>query len=134
MLSRSGATIDNSMYNKANHYFVTVCKHQVKDYVSKEEIDNILIQLKLKNPSLMIHHYSYELGGTYKQLHFHGYMTSESSIFFKQNSRIGDFRIYWKEVNNVRRVLKYIYKDIKNIYEQEQLITLNYYRHNYGFT
>lgn len=114
-------------------YFLTIRKHQVKDYVSVQDLLDIIELLKSRLP-LEITDIVYEIDHKYNQLHSHLIARSQKSIFYKKNSSINGFRLYWLLIDkNKKSVLSYMHKDSYNKFEQEQIILTNYYRHNYGF-
>ncbi len=113
-------------------YFLTIRKHNVKDYVSERNISDILVELQ-RRLSLKIIDVVYEVENKYAQLHCHVIVKTVSSVYYKKHSSINGFRVYWRPVVNRAKVLSYMHKDSCNKYEQEQIIVENYYRHNYGF-
>jgi len=114
-------------------YFLTIRKHQVKDYVSDNDLSNIIELLKSRLPC-EVSDLVYEIDNKYNQLHSHLIVRSQKSIFYKKNSSINGFRLYWLLIDhNKKAVMSYIHKDSYNKYEQEQIILTNFYRHNYGF-
>ncbi len=116
-------------------YFLTIRKHNVKDYVSERNIKDITSELKNKL-TLEICDLVYEIDDRYNQLHSHVIVKSNRSIYYKDNTSTKGFRIYWKPIPTRRdreRIVSYMHKDSCNKYEQEQIIITNYYRHNYGF-
>ncbi len=114
-------------------YLLTINKHQVKDYVTRESLGYIMLRLKMLISDLYMPHMAFEIGDKYKQLHMHGLgVTTKPVLYSKHNSILG-FRIEWKRVYNLKGVLQYIYKSAYNKYEQENIIDNNYYNHNFGF-
>ncbi len=114
-------------------YFLTIRKHQVKDYVTKEDLDHILICLKLRLP-LKVSDVTYEMDNKYGQLHSHIILSTLRSVYYKKHSSINGFRVYWRLINEKEPTYNYMYKDSVNKFDQEQILITNYYRHNYGFT
>lgn len=130
MHSRNVVTIDNSMHN----YMLTIAKHQVKDYVDKSDILEVLHLLKLRLPYLETTDvYSYEISPKYRQLHYHGVVRSPRRIHYKENNTLNGYRLQWSPIYNMESTMAYIYKDAINRFRQEQILDDNYYSHNYGF-
>ncbi len=120
--------INKSKYESS--YLITIRKHQVKDYVDVQEIMNIIGILMTKLPSLRLGSNSFEVDNKYRQLHFHSIVYISEYLRYKTVSSFGGFRIYWKAVYNIERLLKYIKKDVKNgICQQEEIIVDNYFTH-----
>ena len=113
-------------------YFLTIRKHQVKDYVSEDDLVNILNTLERRLP-LIVTDVVYEIDSKYEQLHSHIILKTPLSVYYKQHSSINGFRVYWRKVVDLKPTYSYMHKDSCNKYEQEQIIITNYYRHNYGF-
>lgn len=113
-------------------YFLTIRKHQVKDYVTKEDLDHILICLKLRLP-LKVAEVTYEMDTKYGQLHSHIILSTRKGVYYSKHSSINGFRVYWREIYSKEPTYGYIHKDSVNKFEQEQILITNYYRHNYGF-
>lgn len=126
---RIGRMIDPSIRN----YFITIRKHQVKDFVDVQDLMNILNYIMHKVPSLRLGANSFEIDKVYNQLHFHAIVTTSHYFNFKGLTSHNGFRIYWKPVYSKKLLHHYIQKDAFNKYEQEQIIISNYYNHNYGF-
>ncbi len=129
-IPRSAATI---VANGKYTYFLTICKHQTKDYVTKQDLNNVITLLKLRNPTLVIETYIYEISPKYKQLHFHGTCTANKLICYKHNNSLLTYRVYWQRVYNLKTLTDYITKNVSNKYEQEQVLYTNWYNHHYGF-
>lgn len=131
MQSRSETTIKTSGMHK---YMLTVAKHQVKDYVTKSELDNVIHCLKLKLPFLVTSTIKcYELSPKYHQLHMHIYVASPRPIFYKNNNSVNGFRLQWSKCTNYSGMIEYIRKDAINKYVQDQILIQNYFYNNYGF-
>ncbi len=113
-------------------YFLTIAKHQVKDYVSEHNLKEIISELHHKLPFKVIS-VVYEMSNKYSQLHSHVLIKSRKYINYKQLTSIKGFRVYWLSVENREPIMSYMKKDSCNKYEQEQLLVTNYYRHHYGF-
>ncbi len=126
--TRINDTVDiKGKYEKS--YFITIRKHQVKDYVDVQDITNIMNIIFAKLSSLRLGSYSYEVDNKYRQLHFHAIVYLNEYLRYRAVSSFGGFRIYWKSVYNNQRLLKYINKGFKNKYQQEQIISDNFYTH-----
>ncbi len=113
-------------------YFLTIRKHQVKDYVSEEDLQCILKCLGDRLQFIVID-LIYEIDSKYDQLHAHLVIETNRSVYYKNHSSINGFRIYWLPANGRKRIINYMHKDSSNKYEQEQIILSNHYRHHYGF-
>lgn len=113
-------------------YFLTIAKHQVKDYVSEFNIACVIHELK-RRLSFKVIDIVYEIDRKYDQLHCHVLIRSHRFINYKNNTSIIGFRVYWLPVKGDKGVISYMHKDSCNKYEQEQILLTNYYRHHYGF-
>lgn len=132
--TRSETTrIDNTLHNVTEKYnkkyFITIRKHQVKDYVDVQEIMNIIEFLMNKLPSLRLGSNSFEVDKKHRQLHFHSIVYLNEYLRYKAVSSFGGFRIFWKPVYDTNKLLKYITKDCNNKYKQEEIIFDNFYEH-----
>jgi len=114
------------------NYFLTIRKHQVLDYVSVEDLLDILQCLK-KDLQFIVISFSYETDPKYDQLHAHLIIKTKRSVYYKKHSSINGFRLYFVPIYNSNKTLSYMNKDSTNKYEQEQIIITNYYRHHYAF-
>ncbi len=127
---RSAATINKVVY------FITICRHQVKTYVEKSDIESIITKMKWIEPTLDIKDSAYEISPTYTQLHYHALVTTRAAFRYSKLTTLDGFRIYWKKVTgikDIRRILTYIHKDSCNKEEQEQVLNCNYYYNHYAF-
>ncbi len=117
------------------HYLLTIRKHQVKDYVTPEEINDVILNLKLRIASLHITQSCYELDSKYQQLHWHAWVTTDKYIYYNKYSSNNGFRIYWRslEGKSPLGVIRYLHKQATNKIVQSQIIDLNYYNHVYSF-
>ncbi len=136
----SKTTIDtNSIHEvmtKGNYkfmYLLTIAKHQVKDYVSVKDLQDVHWALKCRLTDLYVPLLSYEVSPTYRQLHMHGIAITKRAVFYKENCSLLGYRIQWSRIYDLKRAIQYVFKDAHNRYEQEQIIQQNYYRHHYGF-
>lgn len=140
MYSRSETTIDtDSIHNAIKDgkykyvYLLTIAKHQVKDFVDADMLDNIHAELKWRLTDLYMPAYAYEVSPHYRQLHLHGIALTKRAVFYKENNSLDGFRLQWKKVYNLPRALEYVYKNAHNAHVQEQILVSNYYEHHYGF-
>ncbi len=90
----------NGMHKNYNHYFGTVQKAQKKQYCSAEMLELILSKVESNNSDMTIYNSIFELGKLYQQLHLHFVCRLKSKLSYKDNSKIGDYRIYWRPVYN----------------------------------
>ncbi len=135
-LRRSLRNAETFNTNGTTTYFISIHKHQVRDYVTKPEIDDIIIQLKWKEPSLHIRDSAYELGHKYNQLHYHAIVTVNSHFRYMSATKLDGYRIYWKRVIDTKDICKistYIHKTVSNRFDLEQVLQCNFYLHNYAF-
>ncbi len=139
---RSQGEIRRSPMSAANvnqygtYYLISINKHQVKDYVTKADLDRIIIQLKWLETSLDIKDSAYELGHKYNQLHFHAIVKTKPSFRYRHLTKLDGYQIYWKKIIDNKDIVKistYIHKDSSNRFEQEEILECNYYLHNYAF-
>ncbi len=118
-------------------YMVTIRKHQVKDFVTVCELATILDDLvynKLGRENCHCDNVVYEVEKTYKQLHLHCILHSEFNFRFGRYTKKAGFRLHFRRVYDFDGAVGYLRKQVRNKYEQEQLINENYYNHNYGFS
>lgn len=117
-------------------YMVTIRKHQVLDFVTTCELQSILDRLIIKDlgwTSCYCDNIVFEVDSKYKQLHLHCIMHSSRNFkYSKYTQRLG-FRIHFREVYNFDGAVGYLNKQVSNRFEQDQLISENYYLHHYGF-
>lgn len=114
-------------------YLLTIRKHQVKDFVDKNDLDDVVETLRTAVPSLHIGHHTYEIDNKYKQLHYHAIVSNRFRIRYKDNSKFNSFRIHWSPIGDEKGAIKYITKDAYNEYKQEYIHLFNYFNHHYGF-
>lgn len=131
MISRSKATFKT---NGIHYYFITIQKQQKTQHTTINELNFILHLLLHKIPDIRIKHCTYELGSKYSQLHSHLIISTYKNVYFKDYSKFGSFRVWWKPVYNQLGLEKYITKDAFDKYTQEQILIINHYRNTYGFT
>ncbi len=129
--SDGGARISsNRSINKVRSYFITIRKHQVKDFVGINDLMNILDYLMKRLTSLRLVNNSFEIDKKYAQLHFHAIIHVNEYFKYKSVSSYGGYRIFWVPVYDHVALIKYLYKDTQNNkYKQEIIIIDNYYTH-----
>ncbi len=139
-IKESKTTIDtNGIYGLMNGegfkhiYLLTIAKHQVKDYVSQNDLLRVHTALKCRLADLYVPLVAYEISPKYRQLHMHGIALTKRAVFFKENCSILGFRIQWRKIYDLEKAIQYVYKDAYNSYIQEQILIMNYYSHHYGF-
>ncbi len=115
--SRSETTINDTMDNYLQSFFITIRKHQVKDYVDVQDIMNIIGYLISRLPTLRVGSNSFETDKRYKQLHFHGIITVNEYFRYKYLTSYSGFRIYWKPIYSHKGLISYITKDTPNKYK-----------------
>lgn len=117
-------------------YFLTIRKFKVKEYVSPKELDAVLLTLQ-QLYSIIPKEKGAEIDPKYHQLHAHCIMSSTNKIRYKNLSRIGPFRLFWKEIktqHDYKKISNYIKKNAYNQYKQEEILIRNYYNHHMGFS
>lgn len=135
MTTRSEATI-STIYDQLmkNRYMLTIAKHQVKDYVTKEDIDKVITILKNEDTLQIVDHLSvYEISPKYRQLHGHFIVSTPTKVHFKQYTSILGFRLQWKPIFNIYGAVQYLQKDIEHDNSQSDILMENYFNHNYAF-
>ena len=128
--STNEVRIVTTMDKYGDDYFITIRKHQVKDYVDVQEIMEIISYLMGRLSSLRLGSNAFEIDKRYNQLHFHVIVSVNEYFKFKGISSIRGFRVYWKKIYNHKGLIRYLYKDSPNKYKQEEIINTNYYTHN----
>lgn len=117
------------------YYLVTLRRHQVKDYVDYEHLDNIINGLDKQ--FFDIKDYCLERHGKYKQLHAHLIVKVNKGFRYKRHVKaVKGYIMHFKAITtSLRNVSAYIHKHCKNhSHEQlEQTRYCNYYSHHYGF-
>ncbi len=131
--SRSKATIDKVWYR----YMITIRKHQVKDYVSKEDLDIVYNKLNTKllndNIKQIYKKVVYEIDPHYNQLHSHCLLYISQRPLFKRYSSFIGFRVFWRPIYDLKGAIGYLEKDAYNEFAQELILIENFYNSNYGF-
>lgn len=108
-------------------YAVTVRKHQVKDHVTKEEIDDVI---KIVNQYMPVIDVGYHISGMYKQLHAH-------LLVVKGNTQIKSYKgfyIHREPIRNLEWYDRYIHRDDwASSYKLEEVLIKNDANHEYLF-
>lgn len=118
-------------------YLLTISCQQKLNYVSKQNLDEVILWLKMNHISFKVYKHSYERSGKYSQLHFHGIVQMAGRwLPFTQygDSAVMDntFRLQWSRVTDYPGALDYVLKDTKGIAsEQDEIIILNYYQYHF---
>lgn len=126
-----------NIYNTHNNtenklpYLITICKHQVKDYVTNDELREVKLALMKELESFQ--YYCIERHGKYKQLHAHGLMVLDRSIKYGLYTRYNGFRIHFKQITSFYNTIKYIFKHKNPYFDPMDIIHSNYYAYHYGF-
>ncbi len=117
-------------------YLVTIRKHQVKDYVERHDLLQVMNHIT-EQLELVVMDTGYHIGGTYRQLHVHArvYMKYGFHPFIRSYCGYG---IHYQSIENTTEtkdaVCKYIHsEDLDSLFKKEQLLAENYYSHNYAF-
>ncbi len=113
-------------------YFLTIRRHNVKLYVSEQDILNVLCELD-RRMNIKFKYIVYEIDNKYNQLHSHMLARTDKPVLFKNNSSINGFRVYWLHVYDGQPLVCYLHKDSCDKYQQEEILITNYYRQHYGF-
>ncbi len=95
------------------YYMVTICKHQVKDWVDEKQLSAVFRRICNTHPfDLHIVDYDTEIDPIYKQLHAHAVVHSPIPIIYKNMiTSYNGFRIYYKEVGSLPGALSYLHKN-----------------------
>ncbi len=115
------------------YYLITIRKPQKKDYVSQDEIREVLVHLH--NNNIYLIDGTEEYHGMYKQLHYHGIIKVPKSFSYSKFTKVGDMRINYKSFppSDYNKILYYIYKHNPAMDYHHQTIITNYYNHHYGW-
>ncbi len=116
-------------------YLITICKYQVKDFVQKYELENVLKNLYINKlgSEVIIDNIVYEISPTYKQLHLHCILYSKRNFRYNRFTKDGSFKVHFRRVYNLGTLKGYLLKQSCNTYSQDQTLIENYYNHHYGF-
>ncbi len=112
-----------------NSYFLTIRKHQTTDYVT---VDNIcaVIQVLAKNlQTLKVCYNVYEVDKLYNQLHFHAIINIDQYFKYNKLLSINGFRLYWKKIYDIDKLISYMQKQSRTAFEEESKIIINKYTH-----
>ena len=120
-------------------YLLTISCQQKTEFISKEDLDEVLTWLRHNEPTFHVYKYSYERSGKYGQLHFHGIIQVRSAFRWKPFIQYGDldhmnltYRVHWKRINDYEGAVSYIYKDTRNCpVKQDQIFNENMYKYHY---
>ncbi len=105
-------------------YMVTIHKSKVKDYVSEEELREILRILFSKDIKIL--DYTFECHGVYRQLHCHAIVMLPNDTWY--SSKVKGYRLYWKKVFDCGKALKYLHKQAYSNITQERILQENQYK------
>jgi len=114
---------------------VTIRKSQVKDYVTKEELDKIRdVILGIDTTSMQID-CGYHIHGKYRQLHYHGLWRVTNTPLV---TWLDGFRIYYSIVKDFNKDMDKIHRylhsdDHYNQYKLEEILIRNDANHHYLF-
>ncbi len=94
------------------HYMLTITKHQKKDHVTPEELDEVVVKLQNSIDNFIVYEDAYENSGKYKQLHMHLIVSTDEAFRFSPRwTSLDGFQLKWKRVYDMRKAINYIYKD-----------------------
>ncbi len=116
---------------RLKYYLVTICKHQVKDYVSPNDLFNTLWYLS--KHGVTDFYGKYERHGRYKQLHYH-FITR---IQCYDLTSLSGFRIHYERFpkGDLPVMKRYIDKHYHPYHHtQEDTSFSNYYAYHNGFS
>ncbi len=134
--------IENNITNKRSlgakrqfTYMVTIRKYKVLDFVSKGELTDLLTSLinRTRFPPCCVSNVVFEIEPTYKQLHLHCILATDTNFKYSRYTKAPGFRIHFRRVYDFAGCVDYLNKQVNNPWVQEQLISENYFNHNYGF-
>ncbi len=118
-------------------YLLTIICQQKLHYVSKGELDDVVLWLKMNIPSLHIGILVYETSGHYNQLHYHAVVDVCKDFYYKPFTKWGDidynyntFKVQWSLVYNYGGACAYTQKDLY-LQSQKQILIKNYYKHHF---
>ncbi len=112
-----------------NKYFITIRKHRTTDYVTVEQIGEVITVLCNNLKSLNLLHYTYEVDKKYNQLHLHAIVNIDQYFKYNKLLSIKGFRIYWKQIYDISRLISYLTKQSQTAEELESLLIINKYTH-----
>ncbi len=108
---------------------ITIRKHQVKDYINKEMLDEVIEQLEQCIASFYIIQGVYENSGKYKQLHYHAIAKVIKGFRYSRFTEYQGFRIMWTKVYDYYKACAYLLKDLRHR-SQDDILIDNYYSVN----
>ncbi len=116
-------------------YMVSIHAHDVKRYVGKDDLDDILSTIYDYSHYRSISG-QYEISPKYNQLHYHGILQFNRRIGYvtEKLTSLQGFRVWWRPTFNIKGALAYCSKDSTSVAEQQSILDENYYSHNYGFS
>ncbi len=117
-------------------YMVSIHKHQKKDFVSKNDLDNVLNKLLalLGYYSPQVDNKVYEMTHKYCQLHLHCLLITARDFRYYKYTKFQGYRVHFKKVYDLQGIQRYLHKQVTCDASQDQLLDENYYNNNYGFT
>ncbi len=115
--------------NMKNKYFLTIRKHQTTDYVTVDQINAVLQLLAQELPTMEINQNVYEIDRKYNQLHYHCILNITEYFKYNQLLTMNGFRLYWKLIYDITKLLSYMSKQSQTVYEEESNIIINKYTH-----
>ncbi len=120
-------------------YLITIRKSQVKDYVTKEQLDSVLYYVINQNKNgikwkHLVETTGYHLHGKYRQLHMHALIFMP--IITNFITQIRGFRVYWKQIDededSFNKAHKYCHnEDHWNEVKLQQILVENDAKHLY---
>lgn len=115
-------------------YMITISNRNKKKYLTKEDILGPLMAL-VTHSACVIHHYAYELGDKYQQLHMHAIIVVSSKFRYKSlvNHSNGMYIKFDRlRPSDLSKSIGYVNKQNTPI-EQERILQANYFNNNYAF-
>ena len=114
-------------------YFITISPIRKKDYVTHETLEEAYALFLKLCPYITIYKKVYELDNKYFSLHLHAFIGSCNNIYFrpliKKFTSQFKSQLFYKKVYNIKGLLKYMNKQSKNQYEEQNMITTHTYCH-----
>ncbi len=127
---RSKATLKRNSARYSKPFIMMIQKHQKKDYVDKQMLDEIMAHFRMKFATLRIAQKAYEVGDKYKQLHLHAIVSVMEQFYYKYNNSYLGFRIEWSPIYDFTGAINYVHKDTKGRKEiQDEILSINGYTH-----
>ncbi len=123
---------NNRQYRDTKPYLITICKHQVKDYVSPEELNEVISALA--SEGIVVQYGCIERHGKYKQLHYHGVVNLPKTMRYGLYTQYDDFRIHYQWIQSHIVTKRYIFKHYSPYTHTEQdTVMANYFAYHYAF-